>query len=46
MPNDLAASMPMSGRSVMTVEAQDFFIADLDTDGGTTTAFPLDLQKA
>ena len=30
----------------MTVEPQDFFIADLDADGGTAAAFPLDLQQA
>jgi hypothetical protein len=34
----------MAGGGVMTVEAQDFFIADLNADGGTATAFPLDLQ--
>jgi hypothetical protein len=36
----------MAGWGVMAVEPQDFFIADLDADGGTATAFPLDLQKA
>jgi hypothetical protein len=30
----------------MTVEPQDFFIADLDANGGTAAALPLDLQKA
>jgi len=42
----VATSMPMAGGGVMTVEPQDFFIADLDANGGTATAFPLDLQKA
>jgi hypothetical protein len=30
----------------MTVEAQDFFIADLDADGRTATAFTPDRQHA
>jgi hypothetical protein len=33
----------MASGGVMTVEPQDLFIADLDTDGGAATAFPLDL---
>jgi hypothetical protein len=42
----VATPVPMAGGGVMTVEAQDFFIADLDADGRTATAFSLDLQKA
>jgi hypothetical protein len=42
----VATSMPMAGRSIMTVEAQDFLVSNFDTDGGTATAFPLDLQQA
>jgi hypothetical protein len=36
----------MAGRGVMTVEPQDFFITNFDTESGAAAAFPLDLQKA
>jgi hypothetical protein len=36
----------MAGGGIMAVEPQDFFVTDLDANGGTATAFPLDLQKA
>jgi hypothetical protein len=39
----VATSMPMAGGGIMTVEPQDFFIADLDANRRTTTAFSLDL---
>src|SRR4051812_44650508 len=42
----VATPMPMASRGVMTVEPQDLFIADLDTDGGAATAFSLNPQKA
>ena len=42
----VATPMPMAGRGVMTVKPQDFFITDLDANGGTTTALPLDFPDS
>lgn len=42
----VATSMPVAGGGVMTVKPQDFFIADLNANGGTATAFPLAMAAA